>query len=271
MAKSTLYQDWKQDGFSGTAATGFEDLNPLELPWQNVVDFKELPKGVELAKRSKSRLVLRIEHNGTALFVKRIFARKFKNQVSALVLGSKANREWKAAQAFLDKGVLVPKPVFVASDGKRLSFLATIALEEKWKPLDEFLRHHALSDELIVHLATFTAELHQKKLYHDDYRSDHLYLTEDWASQPLFESIILMDLDGATWTKTPSTEKRVEAVEELFLSLMRIDLIPKQAKLFCNAYANKTAIKLPAQDIYDRMYADYKKSMAEKHAKRVGP
>lgn len=248
---------------------GFEDFDPIDFPWKEVEEKNPLPSKYELAKRSRSRLVLKFQRDGQTYFIKRIKARKFSSQISAAFLGSKAYREFQAALEFEKAGFKVPKPVFVAYGHLNYwSYLVTEGLSEDLVSLDEYLRHHELTDDLIEKLAYYSALLHESKLYHNDFRSDHFFMKETWSEDSLQEVFTMIDLDGATFGKKPSDKQRIEAIDELFLSLMRVDLVKNQAELFCDSYQNETNVKLDAEKLYEKAFQEYKEYHHEKLEKK---
>lgn len=243
---------WRRGRLRGLALPGFEEFDPLALPWEAVAAKEPLPQGFEPAKRSRSRLVIATEVRGERLFVKRAMARTWRHRISALVQGSKLRREWHTARRFLAAGVNVPVPIFLAEAPRWTSYLATRAFPQEWESLDVRFAREGIDDATLEELARYTRWLHALPAYHDDYRTEHIHRTDAPGDAPPQEQFALLDLDGAHAGAAPSRAKREEALSELFLSLMRDGLTRDQVERFVALYDKGKAEKFDAEALFKR-------------------
>ncbi|MCB2154223.1 lipopolysaccharide kinase InaA family protein [bacterium] len=235
---------WQREALRGLVLPGYEDLDPAGLPWEDAAAKRPLEGEHSVAKRSRSRLVIRIEHEGETLYVKRALARTLPRVVSAFLLGPKTFREWRTAHEWLDQGLRVPEPVLVASQGKRLSYLVTRGLPESWTPLNEWLKTNGLDLEMLKDVGRLARALHDRPAYHADYRTDHIYRTDAPADAPLFERFAFIDLDGAFIGKPVSTEQRRQALVQFLVSLKRRDASVEHAAALVAGYEEASPIGL---------------------------
>jgi hypothetical protein len=243
----------------GLAVAGFEDFDPSSLPWREVRERAPvLPDGVELAKRSRSRLVLRTRWRGHDLYVKRAIARTWRHRVSVLLQGSKPQREWHCAQAFLARGILVPRPVFYCGSRSGPCYLATEALPAAWRPLADVVAERGIDPALLADVARYTRWLHDLPALHADYRSDHVWLTDAPPDAPLHQRFALMDLDGSRAGRRAVTgAERATAFLQLFISLLRAHLDQSTASAMIDAYTAGGARAIDAAALLDRARREF--------------
>ncbi|MEQ8818689.1 MAG: lipopolysaccharide kinase InaA family protein [Sumerlaeia bacterium] len=226
----------KRGTLRGFARPGYEELLPESISWADVQAKRPVDPDVQVAKRSRSRLVVAVPFRGETLYIKRALARTFERKVSAVLLGPKTYREWRMAERFRATGVIVPEPLFYARRGQWLSWLATRGYPESWLPMADLFEARGLSDNDLQDLGALTRELHGRQVFHGDWRTDHIYRTGADEDAPLLEKYALLDLDGARCGRPVTEKMRDAALRQLLQSLMRAGLTEPMAELLIRAY-----------------------------------
>jgi len=254
---------WKRGGLRGHVLPGYKGLDPAAMPWEAARAGEPLPDGVELAKRSRSRLVLADRRGEETLYYKRLRPYRLSRRASAMLLGPKTLREWKVGRRFLAAGILVPVPVLYAAGPEDVTYLVTRSLPSSWHPVDEIVSRDGIDGGLLDDLAELTRWLHALPALHGDYRADHIWATDSRRGAPIGKRFAFIDLDGSDLGDAPSTRQRAKALHELFQSLAGHGLGLLHIERFVAAYDPASAYGLDPARIYERALAE--------HHRKVGP
>lgn len=231
----------------------FAGLDPLALPWREMRKYPENFPGRHIAKVSSLRTVVGMDVSGASgnshrLYIKRSFTRGRWRGLLAPLRPSKEWREFETARRFLERGFIVPEPVFYAeatSEGLPTRFYATIALGPRWVCARDWFRGEGLASPAWRALASFTRALHQGGTLHADYRADHLYLDPEsdlteWA---------MIDLDGSRLGAAVKPRERRRAILQLAQSLIPAGLDEEALAHFLSIYDTEAHFALDAREI----------------------
>lgn len=277
-AASQLYRDYfslgtarvQRGGLRGKALPGFESLPVESYPWRAAAQRRHppLPDGYFRAKWSRTRLVLSATHGGHRVFVKRYRTAKLVARIYELFIPPKMRREWRVTRAFLRAGALTALPVFYARTRDNTTYLATLSLPEGWTSLEAFCRSNGLDRELLLDVARVTRWLHELPAYHNDYRTDHIYIVSRNPALPLRKRFAFIDVDGGYCGKRVSRYKRREAFFELFVSLGRHGLTRATAQQMGEAYEREgTPLGLDYGRIWDKAIYDIREAGPRRRAR----
>lgn len=202
----------------------FAGFDPRALDWRGMRKYPNEFPDIHIAKVSSLRTVVGMDVTGASgkthrLYVKRSFTRGVWRQFLGHFRASKEWKEMQVAQAFLQAGITVPRPVYYSettSEDLPTRFFATEALEKRWICLQTWISENGIEDDRWKALAKWTRELHDRMILHADYRADHVYIdpnegTGQWA---------LIDLDGSRTGRPVTPRERHRALLQLVQSLV---------------------------------------------------
>ncbi len=238
----------------------FSNLDPLSIPWKELRRNPEKYPDWHVAKVSSLRTVVgfnyrvdnREEHR---IYLKRSLLRGKVKQILSLFRASKEWREFQIAQEFARENVIVPRPVYYSEgfieNGLPQIFLATSAFSPSWRPSKEYFKETRRFDRVWESLAAYTKSLHDRKILHGDYRSDHLYFNEDrFEAEDYDRCWALIDLDGSRVGKVISSRDRFRALTQLTESLITSGISRENLKDFLAIYDHSDENQLDSKEIF---------------------
>lgn len=250
--------EYKFGDLRGQCLTEFANLDLTNIPW-NHIKYKTCP-GYEMIKSSHTRRVIRfsfIPENSVrevVLYAKRMRIRSLKRTFASFLVSSKARREWILGHKLRAMNILTPLPVIYAERHKGLalqeSYLVTTAMENMCSLHERYLKvsNDALQQSLLNAGAEFMALLHFRGIYHDDFSTEHIFVSlEDAAVRSNAYGII--DLDNARiYSRPVSRWKRAMNIFQFLRSIRELSL--EQRHTFVNSYFLAAGIEKPASQRY---------------------
>lgn len=241
---------------------GFADLHPLGLDWKRMRKYPYEFPDRHIAKVSSLRTVVGMDFPDSSgrihrLYMKRSFTRGLMKQILGRLRPSKEWREMAVARAFLSEGITVPRPVYYSettSEGLPTRFLATEALDDRWKCLVDWVGDNGLEVERWEALAHWTRDIHRRGILHADYRADHIFLDPDgpvgeWA---------LIDLDGSR-TNAPVIHTHARrAILQLVQSLVPRGINLVAIRTFIEIYDREGKLGIKAEDLLQAAHENIK-------------
>jgi hypothetical protein len=240
-------------------APGFEQLDPVAIPWRELRRMPERFPDWHVAKVSSARTVVgrqvELELGSARLYFKRSLLRGFAARLLRHLRHPKEIREWQLAGQFAARGLNVPRPVFYGeaydpSAGCQAIFLVTEALPDRWVEAKSYFRNASFVTGAWESLARFTRELHSMGIYHADYRADHLYVDPDQLSSGDVAAWAMIDLDGSSINRPVSGHRRRRALRQLTESLEGVGITEADLAKFISIYDPPGVWQLDARSIF---------------------
>lgn len=209
-----------------------------------LIPFDDLPDSAREIKRSRSRLVLKVQlKDGRSAYLKRYRVKSRPRQAASLVHPSKAKREYAVCREATQRGLPVASVIGAAEVRRHGLLLESYVAHKAVEPaasLQELLRNPQADlgplsrKALLEALAGFVASIQESGIEHDDLQSSHILVRLPIQSSPQF---VLIDMDGARlhpgplgrrevihhlaqlnrslWGKAPTPRERLQFLREL--------------------------------------------------------
>jgi tRNA A-37 threonylcarbamoyl transferase component Bud32 len=180
--------------------------------------------GARLIKHNNVRTVIALPLGGGRYFFKRYRARGALERLKQLVLGSKAEREWRMLQAFERAGLPTAEAIALGRDGRglaqRRSYLVTREIDGV-EPFIPFFQERARAGgkpELLARLAALSLRLHGAGILHRDLHGGNLLVRRRGADYELF----VIDLHRASAGTRPGPGARLRNLAFFLHSLSKV-------------------------------------------------
>lgn len=258
-------------GWSGRAASGYENFSFIDLPWRDLKREGERIERILCVKASRSRRVFRLEDvrragGGPAetVYAKRYSINSLRRQIGNRLARGKAEREFDLGLRLRKAGLPTPVPLAWAwrlsayrprgaGAGSSLP-AASYLLTREWPnggSLRQWLgKNPAAAATLLPVLAAFLAHAHQRGFYHDDCSSDNLLVAPDpdfgradpgsFAGDPF----AFIDIDnGKLYTEPVPVRRRARNLFQVLRSL-DFDVLSSDARReFVELYLEAAGLK----------------------------
>jgi len=180
--------------------------------------------GARLIKHNNVRTVIALPLGEGRYFFKRYRARGVLERLKQLVLGSKAEREWRMLQAFERAGLPTAEAVALGRDGRGLAqsrcYLVTREIEgaEAFIPFFQERARAGGKPELLARLASLALRLHGAGVLHRDLHGGNLLVRRSGADYELF----VIDLHRASAGGEPGRRARLRNLAFFLHSLSKV-------------------------------------------------
>jgi hypothetical protein len=205
---------YRRGTLRGRCLAGYESFDLSAIPWDRLGS--QSHDGIDLAKRSRTRRVVRMEFapDGEAprgVYAKRVQVLDNRKRIGALLIPSKARHEWNAGYRLIEMGVATARPVVFAEEWRGPWLAASFLVTEELVGARSLREELARVDDrrgrrnLLAEFGCWLWSVHRRGFYHDDCSAEHVYVRTE------------KDAEKETPAEKESSGRKTAAVSEAFL------------------------------------------------------
>jgi len=199
----------------------FAELDPESYPWKEMRKHPDNYPDVEMSKVASARTVagMKIPAAKEPIFayIKKSHREKPLHLIFRRWYQPKELTEFQLGLQFRQLGIQVPEPLFYAEknhDTPHTRYYVTRALSPQYRSVRKLTRSGEIHGaKWAERLGAFARDLHNRQVFHADFRTDHIFFKTGPDRHPLVPlEWALIDLDGSFTGRPIPRPKRIKTL-----------------------------------------------------------